>query len=216
VKRARPAPHKSPPQEATQAHDLARLTFLSDGVFAIALTLLALELKAPADWDGSAFGLLHQMRGSLTAFGVSFLVIAFYWITHRRSFRYIRHADGVLTGLNFVALGLITLVPFATRLLMERSSGTQAVGAYLGLIAVIGLANALLWGYAAVRPGIMEPEAIPRSRLAHFLIMLVAPATGATLSIMSSQPGWGWLWGVIAALWIGAAAFRRWEVRRPA
>src|SRR5262245_57482291 len=98
----------------TQVRDynLERLLMLTDGVFAIAITLLAVELRPPANWDGSFVGLVRAMGVEFFAYGMSFFFVAVYWASHRRIYKRFRRADGVLTALNFVMLALITLAPF--------------------------------------------------------------------------------------------------------
>ena len=139
-------PHQGGDVVAHRDGDLHRFIQLTDGVFAIAITLLAFDLKPPDDWDGLSASLFREMATPLAAFGLSFMLIAFYWVANRRCFRHIRHTDGVLTGLTFLSLSLITLLPAATRLLMQHARGTEATQVYLGLIAAIGASNALIWG----------------------------------------------------------------------
>src|SRR5258707_12593236 len=67
---------------------LERLTFLSDGVFAIALTLLVVSLSPP-DPNGDLAAELWDMRPRFVSFAVSFLVIAVFWVGHQRLFRYL-------------------------------------------------------------------------------------------------------------------------------
>ena len=78
-----------PPRGARSAARYDRLIMLSDGVFAIAITLLALDIRAPAGWHGSLEGCSPSMAPELSAFVLSFLVISLYWLLHRR---YRRHA----------------------------------------------------------------------------------------------------------------------------
>jgi uncharacterized membrane protein len=190
------------------------MILLTDGVFAIAITLLALELKAPPGWDGQVLTLFPLMRTSLLAFWFSFLVIAFYWVSHRRTFRHVQRCDGPLTVLNFVFLALITLLPFGTRLVIAYGgTGKPATGIYLGLIGSVGVASALLWGYASVRPGIMSVKVPTRLRVAYFLVTLLMGVGMVGLGTMASQPGSGWLWIVIAAILVVVGRVRRWVMK---
>src|SRR5262245_51146299 len=86
-------------------YNLERLLMLTDGVFAIAITLLAIELRPPANWDGTFIGLVHAMGVEFFAYVMSFFFVAIYWASHRRTYRRFRRADGVLTTLNFIMLG---------------------------------------------------------------------------------------------------------------
>lgn len=209
---ARPPPssHAGAAASAHRDSDLHRLIQLSDGMFAIALTLLAFDLKPPEGWDGRAASLVFAMQPSLLAFGLSFLIIAFYWVAHRRCFRRIRHADGVLTALNFLSLGMITLLPAMTRLLMQNGPGTDGQPLYLGLIAAIGLSNALMWGYAALRPGVMELELPMPQRIVQFLTMLIVPPALAVFTLLSARPGGRWALVGIVALAVVTRTVRRW------
>jgi len=76
------------PDSGHQHADLHRLIVLSDAVFAIAMTLLALELHPPAVWDGQIGSLFAGMRSALVAYFISFLMIGAYWMAHCGVFRF--------------------------------------------------------------------------------------------------------------------------------
>jgi uncharacterized membrane protein len=135
------------PEERDYALD--RVIMLSDGVFAIAITLLALELRPPGNWDHALGSLLGLMWRPAAAFLVSFLIIAFFWIAHRRMFGRFRTADMPLTVLNFVMLGLITLAPVATNLAWEGGPRGGGFVVYWAMFTLLGLTNAAIWAYAA-------------------------------------------------------------------
>src|SRR3954466_11846030 len=101
--------------------ETGRVEAFSDGVFAIAITLLVLDLKVPPD-AGSNAELWAALVGQWPiyfAFLSSFLVILIMWINHHRLFTHIRRTDNVLMMLNGLLLLGITVVPFPTRLLAE-------------------------------------------------------------------------------------------------
>lgn len=155
---------------------LERLIMLSDGVFAIAITLLALELRPPEDWDHSLTGLWSGMWRPALAFVVSFLVIAAYWISHRRMFGRFRSADLPLTILNLLQLGLITLVPVATNLVYEGGPRSGGFVVYLALFTLLGLLNAFLWGYPALlKPALFRELPSKPARASAFVVMLILP-----------------------------------------
>ena len=95
-------------------HAYERMIVLSDGVFAIAVTLLALELH-PTGAKGTDWrSLLDALGPKLMAYAISFLVVAIFWTGQRRSFaRYVR-VDAVLVWLTLAFLGLVSLIPAAT------------------------------------------------------------------------------------------------------
>ncbi len=204
------------PLETRHSHDynLQRLTVLTDAVFAIAMTLLALELRPPEHWNGSLVGLVTAMWRSLAAYSVSFFLVAAYWTSHRRSFHSILRTDGILTFLALLTLALVTLLPVITRLMIEQSTRSGALVIYMGFFAAIGVTNALLWGYACVRPGLVDPAATPRFRLVQFLLHLVPPLICCAVILLGSPGDSVWRWLVILALFVAVFAFRRWA-RRP-
>ena len=93
-----------------------RLTFFSDAVVAIAMTLLALELPVPeADSAGGLLDFLGDHYGEFLAFFISFFVIAQYWRGHHRLYRYVTDAPPRLVMLNILWLLTVILTPYATR-----------------------------------------------------------------------------------------------------
>jgi uncharacterized membrane protein len=143
-----PPPEVDVPEEK----ETARVEAFSDGVFAIAITLLVLELKAPR---GEAVPLLDGLRAQWPAyvsFLVSFLSIGIMWLNHHRLFTIIRKVDHGLLLLNLVLLLFITIVPFPTAILAEHYRGHDGSLAAL-LYSVhgfnIALAYTLLWRHAS-------------------------------------------------------------------
>ena len=102
------------------ASETARIEAFSDGVFAIAVTLLILEVKIPAVGAPHLRVQLLQQWPQYVAFVLSFAFIGIMWINHHRLFNYIRHADNNLLVLNLVLLLGVTIVPFPTAVLATR------------------------------------------------------------------------------------------------
>jgi len=133
---------------------LHRLVLFSDAVFAIAITLLAIEIHPPHHWT-TIGDLFTQMNEKLFAYAISFAVIGICWISHRRVYGRLVRADGVLDVLNFLVLGLIGLLPLGTELLWEQHG--RALTVYVSQVALIGGFMGLLWGYAAFVGKLTEP-----------------------------------------------------------
>ncbi|GAA1900766.1 TMEM175 family protein [Streptomyces sodiiphilus] len=113
-----------------------RLTALSDGVFAIAMTLLVLDLSVPPGLGDEAFrSALHGTLPNLGAYALSFVVIARYWQGHRRLLAELPTLDAQVTALTLLGLALIALLPFPTSLLAEYSDQSPAVAVYAGTVA---------------------------------------------------------------------------------
>jgi uncharacterized membrane protein len=139
------SPHVAPEKET------GRIEAFSDGVYAIAITLLVLELKVPHGLDGAGLGrALLQQWPAYVAFLVSFLSIGIMWINHHRLFGLIRRPDEGLLVLNGLQLLTVTVVPFPTSLVAEymgHEGGHLAAAVYTGWSLVIGAAYNALWRY---------------------------------------------------------------------
>jgi uncharacterized membrane protein len=130
----------------------ARLEAFSDGVFAIAITLLVLEIRAPHGPDlWRALG--HEWE-SYVAYLVSFLTIGIIWVNHHGLYDRVARADRTLMFLNLLLLMWVVLIPFPTGLVAEHISGSGAAPAavvYAGVLLAMGLSFAANWRYAAAR-----------------------------------------------------------------
>jgi uncharacterized membrane protein len=142
-----------------------RLLFFSDAVFAIAITLLALEIGLPeVDPTHAAADLPRAVLVKLPnilAFALSFLVIGLYWQRHLLLFHYILRYDLPLLWLNLLVLLVIAFVPFPTGLIAHYGNTRFAVIFYAATLAVVGLLLAAEWGYATWRHRLVPPE-LPR------------------------------------------------------
>jgi len=138
--------------EAERTTELDRIIFFSDGVFAIAITLLVIGLRVPALPQHVANSELSRRLldewPRVLSYAVSFAVIGLYWIGHHRSFRHIRRFDHRLILLNLAFLGLIAFLPFPTAVLGRYGGHRSAVVLYAGSLALAGLASTALWLYA--------------------------------------------------------------------
>ena len=142
--------------------ELDRLLLFSDAVFAIAITLLVLELKVPERESIRSGGeLLAALGGELAkfaAFFISFAVIGVYWIAHHRMFRCLRRCDEVLVALNLVLLLFVAFLPFPVALFGAWRRDPVAIGWYVTSVALSGLSLNLLWWYATGRRRLVSPD----------------------------------------------------------
>jgi uncharacterized membrane protein len=148
--------------------EVNRLEAFSDGVFAIAVTLLVLELRVPrleATAEGTRLlpALLAQWPSYL-AFVTSFATILIMWINHHTLFKIIRGADHGLFLINGLMLLVITIVPFPTALVAEHvlhPGQTVATAVYTGHSIIIALVYNLLWWYIAHHRQLLRPHLTP-------------------------------------------------------
>lgn len=131
--------------------ETARIEAFSDGVFAIAITLLILEIKIPPLGSDQLGTLLLRQWPSYFAFVLSFAFIGIMWINHHRMFNHIRRSDEGLLILNLLLLFGVTIVPFPTAVLAihMRSPGARlAAIAYNAAFVLIAVFYGVLWRYA--------------------------------------------------------------------
>ena len=105
---------------------LDRVVFFSDAIFAIAMTLLVLQLRIPFVPSGNEHVLWQRLGDQLPSFwsfALSFFTIGLQWMAHQRKFRLIRRYDGVLLWINMVFLFCIAFLPFPTAVLAQRGAG---------------------------------------------------------------------------------------------
>lgn len=139
--------------------DTSRTEAFSDGVFAIAITLLILEIKVPELSENTGrTGLLSALLAawpSLLAFVISFVSILVMWINHHEVFGLIERVNAPFLYANGLLLMLITFVPFPTAVLakfLETEAAPAAAAFYCGTFVAVNIAFNLLWS-AAVSKG---------------------------------------------------------------
>src|SRR6266550_3995813 len=141
-----------------------RVLFFSDAVFAIAITLLVVDIRVPAV-VANASRELHDDRGKILSFAISFLVIGLFWMGHHRMFRYITALDRPLIFLNLLFLGAIAFLPYPTALLFAGNTRQPAAPAfYASCVAAAGLLELVVWLYAIRTKGLVPASVSPALR----------------------------------------------------
>ena len=165
---------------------LQRLLFLCDGIYAIAATLLALELVLPeATADLSGRDLLNSLLESwprVLAFLTSFLFIANFWVGHNMLYHRVRRFDGGLMWLALGQLSCIAFLPFPTSVIGEHVSDPVAQQFYFGSLLVSGLMMWAMWWYMSSGHRLVDPDLSPRDIRRTHLISSGVPAS--TLAMM--------------------------------
>ena len=119
-----------------------RLIALSDGIFAIAMTLLVLNISVPSGLDHAHFrSSLHDTWSAIGAYALTFAITAGRWRDHRRIFQLVRRTNAAVVRLTLALLGMVALLPFPTALLSEYG-GTEPL-AILYYAATMGVLNML-------------------------------------------------------------------------
>lgn len=202
-----------PLERRRRRHWFDRVIMLSDGVFAISMTLLALEMHGPATWTTAA-DIWRALAPQLDTYALSFLVIGVYWLAHRRFFAMILDADPPITVLNLIFLALVGLLPMVTHLVHGGGPIMPAMEVYSAFVVAIGVALAALWGYAAFLAGKVAPEVRTPARILVFLLMLFTPSFFLFLVSGLRNPPPGMVPFILAALFLVGWPMRLWMLRR--
>jgi uncharacterized membrane protein len=163
-----------PLAEHVRRHAYDRTIMLADGVFAIAITLLALELRPPDHWDGELAHLLAAIWRSLFSYLFGFGIVGAFWVAHRALFARIRRVDGPSTFLALLQLCLIAMTPAVAALVGKAGPG-KSLTVYFILVVALGGCQTLLWSYAAFAGGLVDASLDRRERLL-ILARLALPA----------------------------------------
>jgi uncharacterized membrane protein len=182
------------PIETSDPMSTARLEAFSDGVFAIAITLLVLNVEVPQVEHGRlAQGLLNQWP-SYAAYVVSFLTIGIIWVNHHGTFSRIARVDRPLLFLNLLLLMAVSFIPFPTRLLSQfLDTGTDARVAafvYACTMTVMSLAFSGIWIWAVYRRllrGDEEQRMRVRSTIPRFGIGMLVYGLSIVVAVISPR-----------------------------
>ncbi len=138
-----------------------RIDALADGIFAVAMTLLVIELKIPesahVESDAGLINALGHLIPKFIGWVVSFFVLALFWFGHHRSMHFVKHADGKLVALNLCFLGFVTMMPFASALSGEYIGLFSAQVFYSINMILVAIFAMLIARYVHRTPALCHP-----------------------------------------------------------
>jgi uncharacterized membrane protein len=170
----------------------SRLEAFSDGVFAIAATLLVLELHVPAVGSGALWPQLLEQWPSYFGYLVSFLTIGIIWVNHHALFALVKRVDRPILFLNLLLLLVVSVIPFPTALLgqwiVDAQQGPVAA-AILGCVYLLmGLTFGGIWFYAFLHHELARPDvdrSAARASIPRFTIGNAVYVLGIGLAFVS-------------------------------
>jgi uncharacterized membrane protein len=141
-----------------------RVLAFSDGVFAIAMTLLVVSIVVPKLTDGSDVGeladALNDLTSNIVSFFISFAVIGRYWVAHHEFFGLLGRIDPTAIGLNLVYLAFIAFLPFPTALLGNYFENPLSVVIYAVTVSIISGMEVVAFRHA-YRAGLLQKAIRP-------------------------------------------------------
>ena len=193
-------------KEHKKTFQLERLILFSDAVFAIAITLLVIELKIPEMSEitnRSLADALLETTPHFISFLISFMIIGIYWVAHHRMFYYVTGYDNKLLWLNLFLLFFIVLMPFSSNIYGVYNSLDTAFLLYVFNISMLSLFIFLMYRYIS-KPSKKLSHGLENPRLVNYyktrswivpvcfgfgaLITLVFPTSGWTIAVSRMSP----------------------------
>jgi uncharacterized membrane protein len=169
-----------------------RLAALSDGIFAVAMTLLVLDLHVPAreliHSDGDLRRALVAMAPQLLVYLMSFVTLGIFWVGQQTQLNHLERSDRDLTWIHLAFLFAVTLLPFSTRLLAEFIYYRGALLVYWTNILFFGVLLYLSWG-RAINARLVKgdiPAEVPAAICRRILIGQALYAFGALLCVFNT------------------------------
>jgi uncharacterized membrane protein len=173
-----------------------RIEALTDGIFAVAMTLLVLDIKPPVhlrfETSEALVDHLSVLEHSFVMYAISFVVLAMFWLGHHLQFHFVRHVDRRLLWINLVFLLLAVVVPFSTNLVGDHGHLQLPVVLYAVNLLVLTLLLFLQLRHLAARPHLIAPDLTPEA-IAHLhrqlLLFGVVPVVSIAASFYSPRLG---------------------------
>lgn len=185
-------PGRTPPEAGSDLPDTRRTETFSDGVFAIVITLLVLDLASPSYRAGGLGAALTRQWPSYLAFAVSFGYVGVIWLNHHALFRRIHRLD---LGLNWINLGVLlgaVIIPFPTAVIASAfaegngNDERSAVVLYAFAAAFMSCTWLAAFSYLSHHPGLLEGG----TTAGYARKQLARPITGIALYVISGLAGW--------------------------
>jgi uncharacterized membrane protein len=178
-----------------ESKETARLAAYSDAVFAVIVTIMVLELKAP---DEAAFSSLWPLWPTAISYVVSYLFIAIIWINHDHLMRFVGRPTLGLIWINFIHLFMVSLLPFATAWVARTRLASSAVVFYAGLFVCIDIAYNVFEHEVLVR--VDDTQVSERARRVarrRSLVVLAIFATAMLIAFVAPRLSFGLICGAL-------------------
>jgi uncharacterized membrane protein len=173
-----------------------RIEALTDGIFAVAMTLLVLDIKPPVhlrfETNEALVDHLSALEHSFVMYAISFVVLAMFWLGHHLQFHFVRHVDRPLLWINLAFLLLAVVVPFSTNLVGDHAHLQLPAVLYAVNLLALTLLLFLQLRHLAARPHLTAPDLTPEA-VAHLhrqlLLFGVVPVVSIAASFYSPRLG---------------------------
>ena len=149
--------------------NIDRIQALTDGIFAISMTLLVLGLEVPRVSPDAAGDALRRMLSDdwprFEDYALSFLLLGVFWVGHHRQFHFIKRTNETFLWINIIVLMFVAMIPFSTSVMASYDALQQAAVIFEVNLLVIGLGYLLMWTYATADSRLIDPADIGERRI---------------------------------------------------
>jgi len=164
-----------------------RVLFFSDAVVAIAITLLALDLKIEIpNEEHLTFSILFSTWHLFAAFLLSFINIASFWRNHHDFFSHIKKIDERILFFNIAWLFFIVTLPFSTKLVSSHYTDTPAIFTYCLNILLIAVFQNLIWDYSFTQKGFIDKENLTENQQRYYRMVCNLEMLNAVIALVIS------------------------------
>ena len=191
-----------------------RIEALTDGIYAIALTLLVLELKLPElPHESTAAELLQRLVAlwpKVLSWLISFLFLGLMWTSHQRVFHYVKKVDRAVSSINLWSLMLVSVIPFSASVFGEHGDLTPAAAPYALNVFALSILGFLQLRYLLAHPALLDPKIGPATARAMY-IRTAGSITGSLLALALAFPAPGasaWAY-LVTLVFFGISGFVR-------
>ena len=171
----------------------SRVEAFSDGVFAVAITLLVLQFTVPEVASGKLLGTVLGQWPQLVTYIATFLTVGVVWVNHHTIFRNLRAVDRTIQFINLVLLMMVVLLPYPTallgRYLNSGENGAVAAAFYAVVMTAMSISFQFLVGWALTHPELLRPDVHPaplRTVLPRFALGLFTYAVSIGLAFVNT------------------------------
>jgi TMEM175 potassium channel family protein len=188
--------------------DVGRIAAFTDGVMAVAITLLVLNVEVPHLEPGKGLGdaLVDEVLPSLGAYALAFALVGRFWIIHHNLFEKVHSFDRTLMSLNLLFLGLVVLMPFSAQLYDVYTSRPLAAAVFGLTLGLVGFVNGVMTAHV-LRRGFVHESRREETRPS------VTVGAGLTVIFLLSVPAAFLSTHLAEAMWV-STIFLRYPLRR--
>lgn len=163
-----------------------RLEAFSDGVFAIVITLLVLDIR-PEGSHGSGWEMFLHAAPKILIYALSFILVGLYWVSHHNMLHFIERTDRGFLWLNLLLLLVVAFIPYPASLVSHTHADASSIAIYVTTLILANLLGAALWRHATKKQRLVSSQLTPSFARFVLIIHLMPVAVYAIAGLLAWQ-----------------------------